>query len=189
MTYAEIYEYDAVAGTLSRKPRSRTDFMSEWHYQEHIRTCGRTIGVRSSSKNGRRIAVYVQPPRGKAFTGLRDTLAHRIIWKLVHGNIPDGMHIDHINGDPWDNRICNLRCVSRSENMQNSAKHSTGIGRVKGVSWDKHNKKWQSEIRTNGGRVFLGRFESKGMAALAYAKASLRYHGRMSYYARGVFVQ
>ena len=44
--------------------------------------------------------------------------AHRLIWEHVHGPIPAGMSIDHINGDRADNRISNLRLVTHQENIR-----------------------------------------------------------------------
>ena len=64
--------------------------------------------------------------------------------------------------------------------MRNSARHGINTHGVKGVSWDKKNKKWQTEIRTDAGRVFLGRHDTKGLAAVAYAKAAIRFHGSYS---------
>lgn len=46
------------------------------------------------------------------------TLAHRIIFEAAHGPIPTGMQIDHINGIPADNRLCNLRLITESMNKQ-----------------------------------------------------------------------
>ena len=47
------------------------------------------------------------------------TKVHRIIWIMLVGSIPDNMVIDHINGDPWDNRIENLKCKLQSQNCRN----------------------------------------------------------------------
>lgn len=59
---------------------------------------------------------------------------HRIIWEMHFGDIPDGAFIDHINGNPGDNRIQNLRLASSMENSWNSKVHKDSISGVKGVS-------------------------------------------------------
>ena len=43
---------------------------------------------------------------------------HRIVWTEHNGKIPDGMVIDHINGNPSDNRIENLQCITQKQNSQ-----------------------------------------------------------------------
>jgi hypothetical protein len=48
-------------------------------------------------------------------------MAHRLVWFVVHGKFPDG-DIDHINGNRSDNRIENLRDVTRRANLQNVIK-------------------------------------------------------------------
>ena len=44
--------------------------------------------------------------------------AHRLIWEVVHGPIPVGLEIDHLNGRKADNRLCNLEAVTKSENIR-----------------------------------------------------------------------
>ena len=58
---------------------------------------------------------------------------HRIIWELLVGSIPDGMVIDHLNGNPWDNRIENLSCKSQRHNLQNSIRNFKSNTGIKGV--------------------------------------------------------
>lgn len=49
---------------------------------------------------------------------------HRLVYEAWIGNIPNGYDIDHINGIKTDNRVSNLRAVSRSENL----KHNYELG-------------------------------------------------------------
>ena len=60
---------------------------------------------------------------------------HQIIWYIFNGVIPSGMVIDHINGDPWDNRIENLSCKTWSGNSQNRNKNETNTSGFTGVRW------------------------------------------------------
>ena len=62
---------------------------------------------------------------GYAITNIkrRTYYLHRIAWIFVHGHIPDGLVIDHINGKRSDNRIENLRAVTHKQNSQNLPRH------------------------------------------------------------------
>ncbi len=48
--------------------------------------------------------------------GIRD-YSHRHIWRQLKGEIPDGYEIDHINGNKHDNRIENLQCITKADNL------------------------------------------------------------------------
>lgn len=102
-------------------------------------------------------------------------MAHRIIWKLAYGTIPDTMQIDHVDGDPSNNKLDNLRLVT---NTQNQLNRKADKGRkYKGVY--KSRDKFKAEITTAEGRVFLGVYGTPEDAARAYNEAAKEHHGNM----------
>lgn len=105
---------------------------------------------------------------------------HRVIYEIFHGPIPKGMAIDHINGIKYDNRVDNLRLVTRSQNMWNSCKPKTNTSGFKGVSWDKRNKQWLAYIAVFGKEKNLGRFSTKEEAYSARLDAEKFYHGEFA---------
>lgn len=105
--------------------------------------------------------------------------AHRVIWAIVHGDWPVE-EIDHINCDPSDNRIANLRLASRAENQRNKFAYRNNTSGLKGVSWHSGRSKWAAYIRVKGKTIYLGLFAAKHDAHLAYQNASEKYHGEFS---------
>lgn len=81
--------------------------------------------------------------------------AHRIVWEMHKGKIPYGFEVDHINHIRSDNRIENLRIVSRSENMLNKSIYSTNKSGVVGVSWNNKRGKWIAQIQKAGKKKSL----------------------------------
>lgn len=67
---------------------------------------------------------------------------HRVIWEIIHGEIPKGMEIDHINHIKDDNRIENLRLVIHRDNLRNQSKQRNNTSGFCGVSWDKSRDSW-----------------------------------------------
>jgi hypothetical protein len=61
-------------------------------------------------------------------------LAHRLAWLYVHGEWPENL-IDHINNNRSDNRICNLRKATKTENNRNTLRGSKNKSGVKSVFW------------------------------------------------------
>jgi hypothetical protein len=87
--------------------------------------------------------------------------------------------IDHINGNPLDNRRVNLRICTPAENARNRRAQRGSHAGYKGVHW--HNVgKWRAVIWANGVRHDLGVFGSREEAASAYDKAALELHGEFA---------
>lgn len=102
---------------------------------------------------------------------------HKLAWLYFYGEYP-GQEIDHINNKRDDNRISNLRLVSRSENLKNhSGKYQTNKSDVSGVNWCKNNGKWiwKAYICSEGKQIHLGYFNDKQNAIKARKKAELKY--------------
>lgn len=100
-------------------------------------------------------------------------LFHRKIMGFVSG---DGRIVDHINGDTLDNRKCNLRECTRTENNQNARKRKDNTSGYKGVQLHKKTKKWVARISNMGKRISLGYFDDLTDAHAAYCEASKKYH-------------
>ncbi len=103
---------------------------------------------------------------------LRKIYMHREIAKF-----PEGVHVDHINGDGLNNLSANLRAASATQNRCNSRRRITNQSGVKGVSWDPRLNKWRAVIMLRRKQYHLGLFEDKEAAAAAYAKGSAELHG------------
>ena len=97
---------------------------------------------------------------------------HRIIM-----NCPDNKVVDHINGDPSDNRKCNLRICAQLDNVKNRKSNINNTSGCKGVSWNKCNKAWEVKISKDGKRYYLGMYKDKEEAIKVRKEAEKKYFG------------
>lgn len=114
----------------------------------------------------------------------RKYLEHRVIWEEANGPIPEGLEVDHINGEVGDNRLENLRLVTHAENMMNKQCPKNNSTGVMGVRWHKTNKKYVVEIQVNRKRINVGSFACFDEAVAARKAAEKQYgfhenHGRV----------
>lgn len=127
------------------------DFLNQWKWYSH-------------NGYGRRDAVI----EGKK----------RIIH--LHRLLCDGEEIDHINGNPSDNRRQNLRAVTHKQNLQNQRPQTGKSSKYKGVSWNKTNKNWNAYIKNNRVKISLGVFKKEKDAARAYDKKAKELFGEFA---------
>lgn len=127
-------------------------------------------------KNGKPCGQHTNHSAGYARVSVNGRMlyAHRIIYAIVYGEMP--MDVDHINRNRIDNRIENLRDVSKSENQHNSKKRKNNTSGFPGVSWDTRDQKWQAYIMVDRRKIHLGYFEDFDDAVQARKIAKIKYH-------------
>lgn len=169
---ADLLRYDAESGFLYWRHRPEWMFKDVRTYRAWNTTFADKLALHALGNAGYR--------RGKIYGA--DLLAHRAIWAVVHGAWPDG-EIDHIDGDTLNNRLSNLRDVSRTLNGQNIRRSSRNTSGRSGVSFNKMQGKWVAYIKANGVFTFLGTHKTKEEAIAARQAAEIasgfhQNHGR-----------
>lgn len=145
----EIFKYDAEKGVLERKLTS-----GEW----------RVCGDKPVCNGYGRVGV----------DGV-DYSAHRVIWLLVHGEWPEH-EIDHIDRNPINNKIENLRAATRTENNHNLGMRRDNTSGYPGVYLNRRANKYQAYINVNGKNIYLGLYPTAEEAFTAYMIAKIQYH-------------
>lgn len=104
---------------------------------------------------------------------------HRVIWILSVGPIPPGMFVDHINGDPCDNRLANLRLATAAENSRNRKRTVRNTTGFKGVTKSASGK-WVAQLEVHRKSYSLGSFNCPTAAHLAYCRGAKKHFGEFA---------
>lgn len=168
MDWKGVFDYDSASGILFWATIPRESFASVKAWSAYHKRMGKPAG-HSHWQNDRRHAVVIGYNN-------RIVFAHRVIWEIHFGQVPIGMEIDHKDGNPFNNRIGNLRLATHAQNNQNKGIQRNSSTGVKGVYLHKAGR-YRAEIKANGVRVHLGLFDSVEDARIAYVAASIKYHG------------
>ncbi len=102
--------------------------------------------------------------------------AHRLAWLYEYGDMPNGK-IDHIDRDPGNNSISNLRVVNASQNAVNCKIRSDNKSGYKGVSKRKGLNRWVARTYYNGVDIHIGYFDTPEEASEAYQAKLKEFHG------------
>lgn len=102
--------------------------------------------------------------------------AHRLAWYYIHEKWPS-TEIDHINCDPSDNRLRNLREASSAQNKWNRGAQRNNTAGFKGVSLHKRTGRFMAQIVHRKQYQFLGMYKTAEEAHAAYCAAAARLHG------------
>jgi hypothetical protein len=128
-------------------------------------------------------SIYISTAERKEYKFVRCNLYDKRKIRLARllMNAPKNMEVDHINGNPLDNRRNNLRLATAGQNraaFQSPRKNKTS--RYRGVRWHKRVKKWMASIGSNHKVYYLGYYTIEEQAALAYNKAALGLFGEFA---------
>lgn len=158
-TLRQIVTYDEQIGHLV------------WQHTHGKRVRGCCVGSEGNRRGDLKVCIG-----GKRY------FQHRLIWLYVHGVWPNGF-IDHIDGDPKNNRIENLREASCTENLWNTRRSRKNTSGYKGVSWDRKTCSWRAYVTANGKTHWLGNFQTKEAAFAARVATADKLHGEFARHA------
>ena len=99
--------------------------------------------------------------------------AHRLAWLYMYGAWPSS-GIDHVDRNPLNNAISNLREATPAQNMANVA--------ATGHTFDTAHGKFRAQIKADGKNVYLGLFDTAEAASAAYREAAKRIRGKFAPY-------
>lgn len=102
--------------------------------------------------------------------------AARVAWLYMTGEWPTH-DIDHVNGDVADDRWCNLRSATKSENMQNMKRRKDNTSGVRGVSWNVRRQQWHARVTANGTNYHCGYFDTLEKAKATRDNRAAVLHG------------
>ena len=101
-------------------------------------------------------------------------------YRIIMGVEDSKLEVDHINGDKWDNRKCNLRIVTHADNTKNRKLDKRNKSGYTGVKETKTGT-WNAQIYCDGKRINLGTYKTKEEAVKARKAGEEKYFGKFAH--------
>ena len=155
----EAISYEPFSGTFTwRVDRPESHYKRHGYYLRYMRDkAGKAVKFSSDSCGYHQAGIC-----GKTYQ------AQVIAIVAMTGGFPEkGLQVDHIDGDPTNNKYNNLRVVTASQNKRNSRKYKNNSSGLTGVCWNSSQSMWYAQVHFDGKRQHLGYFESLLDAAVA----------------------
>lgn len=113
-----------------------------------------------------------------SYARIKEGRIHRIIASRAFGEVPEGLYVDHIDGDRLNNRRGNLRIVTPQQSAANQAPRG-GASSYRGVHQGQ-NGRWVAQLCSGGVRWCLGTYDTEEEAAKAYDEKAKEVHGEFA---------
>lgn len=164
------------------KPFPSRDEILEWLTYEP--STGLFSRKKTRTSRNYPVGFYARGYHKITVPGFGQIFAHRVAWVYMTGALPTN-EIDHIDGNPSNNRWDNLREADRVAQGRNAKRRKDNKSGRKGVSWDKDLGKWRVDIVVRSPefkkrRIFLGSYDDVDAAGLAYVIAAEKYFGEFA---------
>ena len=108
-------------------------------------------------------------------------MIHRLVAIAFIENPDENPKVDHIDNNPSNNNVKNLRWATSNENKFNQGKYNNNKSGFRGVSFHKPLNKYRAEIKINGKKKHLGYYETPEEASEKYEIKAKEIHGDFYY--------
>lgn len=128
---------------------------------------------------GKQVKTYLSNSGYRLFGFMRKTrIHHRMIFAWHHGYFP--AQVDHIDGNPANNCIENLRACNQFQNQANRKANKSNKSGYKNVNWDDRSQAWEVKFLCNGQRMHFGYFKDIELAGLVAIEARNKHQGEFA---------
>jgi HNH endonuclease/AP2 domain len=159
----QVLDYDPQTGIFT------------WRQRPNASRLGKVWNTRYAGKE----AGCIDKDRGYRILAIdnKSYWAHRLVFLYVFGQWPPNQ-VDHLDANPSNNKLANLRLATGSQNQANQRRPINNTSGFKGVS--SYKGKWQAQISYHSKTIRLGIFSTPDAAHAAYVEAAIKYYGEFA---------